>query len=265
MFRLIAFLSLFVISGLALVPENATAVTGDARSIEIAQKMIEAHGGMDKWEKAPTVSFTDELIPAGMSAGLNGNFTVEQGPRRVYAEFPAMNMRMGWDGEQAWSENWAVPYPPRFLAQLNYYFLNLPWLTMDSGVILGPPEKTTLWDDPVEYIAIRMDFEPGVGDTPDDYYVLYIHPDNHLLKGCKYVVTYKALLPEGVESTPEHVLIFDRYQTVEGLVVPVHYSIHELDGGDYATCAVENWSFNRPFEEAKVKMPDGAVIDKSTP
>ena len=27
-----------------------------------------------------------------------------------------MNMRLEWDGEEAWGENWVVPYPPRFLA-----------------------------------------------------------------------------------------------------------------------------------------------------
>jgi hypothetical protein len=263
--RLIALLVMLVCTAMAALADDVCAVTGDSRSIEIAEKMIAAHGGMDKWRNAPTVSFTDELIPAGQPAGLKGNYTIEQGARRVYAEFPAMDMRLGWDGEKAWSENWAVPYPPRFLAQLNYYFLNLPWLTTDPGVVLGPPETEKLWDDPVEYIAIRMEFEPGVGDTPDDYYVLYIHPDNYLLKGCRYVVTYKSLLPEGVASTPEHILIFDRYQTVESLVVPVHYSIYEVDRREYATCVVQDWSFSRPFNAAKVEMPAGAVVDQSSP
>jgi hypothetical protein len=174
-------------------------------------------------------------------------------------------MRLGWDGKETWGENWSVPYPPRFLALLNYYFLNLPWLTMDDGVVLGAPGSEKLWDDPVEYITVKMEFEPGVGDTPDDYYVLYIHPENYLLKGCRYVVTYQSLLPEGVESTPEHVLVFDRFQTVDGLVVPIHYSIYELDRTAYATCAIENWSFNKPFDESKVKPPVGAVVDRSTP
>jgi hypothetical protein len=265
MTRYVATVLSLIIAAPALVPADALAVTGDTRSIEIAERMIEAHGGMAKWQNAPSVSFTDELIPAGMPAGLKGTTTVEQGSRRVYIEYPSMNMRMGWDGEQAWSENWGVPYPPRFLAQLNYYFLNLPWLTMDPGVVLGPPGKEKLRDDPVEYISIRMEFEPGIGDTPDDYYVLYIHPENHLLKGCKYIVTYESLLPEDVASTPEHILLFDRYQTVEGLVVPVHYSIYELDNSAYATCPVENWSFSKPFDEAMAKVPAGAVLDTSTP
>jgi hypothetical protein len=252
-------------AAISVTPAGCPAVTGDARSIEVVGRMIEAHGGLDKWQNAPTVSFTDELVPAGASAGLKGTTTVEQGQRRAYIEYPDMNMRMAWDGDKAWGENWAVPYPPRFLALLNYYFLNLPWLALDTGVVLGPPETRTLWEDPVEYIAIRMEFEPGVGDTPEDYYVLYIHPENHLLKGCEYVVTYNALLPEGVKSSPPHILVFDRYQTVEGLVVPVHYTIYEVDHGEYARCGVEGWSFSRPFDPEMVKMPPGAVVDTSTP
>jgi hypothetical protein len=265
MIRLFALLSAFVFAQLAVLPGNAESVTGDARSIEIAEQMIEAHGGMEKWKNAPTVSFTDQMIPAGASGGLTGNVTVEQGRRQVYIEYPAMNMRMAWDGEHAWSLNWALPYPPRFLAQLDFYFLDLPWLTGDPGVVLGPPGREKLWDDPTEYISIRMEFEPGVGDTPNDYYVLYIHPDNYLLKGCKYVVTYRSLLPKGVKATPEHILVYDRYQTVEGLVVPVHFSIYEIDHTEYATCEVGNWSFSKPFDESKVEMPPGAVVDESTP
>jgi hypothetical protein len=217
MFRYAIVLVVLVASA---APGAAQQATGDSRSLEVVHKMIDAHGGMDKWQNAPSVSFADNLIPAGAPAGLAGNVTVEQGTRRAYIEFPSMDMRLGWDGQTAWAQNWGVPYPPRFLALLNYYFLNLPWLALDPGVVLGPPGRETLWDDPVEYITIEMTFEPGVGDTPDDYYVLYIHPDNYLLKGCRYIVTYRALLPEGVASTPEHILIFDRYQSVEGLVVP---------------------------------------------
>jgi hypothetical protein len=265
MTRLLVISGLLVVAVTALLPRDIAAVKGDERSLRVVREMVEAHGGLEKWRNAPTVSFTDELIPAGASEGLLGNVTVEQGRRRVYIDYPAKNMRMGWDGENAWSVNWALPYPPRFLAQLNYYFLDLPWLATDPGVVLGPPGKGKLRDDPTEYITIRMGFEPGVGDTPDDYYVLYVHPENHLLKGCRYVVTYESLLPEGVASTPEHVLIYDRYKTVDGLVVPIHYSVYEVDGHDYATCVVTNWSFDKPFDENRVRMPAGAVIDKSKP
>lgn len=234
-------------------------------SREIIAAMISAHGGIEKWRSAPTVSFEDHFRSAGAATATASQVTVEQGPRRAYLDFPGSNVRLTWDGKQAWSENWQAPVPPRFLALLNYYFLNLPWLAMDPGVILGEPGKAKLWDDPTEYITVKMTFEPGVGDTPDDYYVLYIDPKSHRLKACEYIVTYAALLPPGVAATPPHVLIYEEFATVDGLVVPTRYSIYEKNHSLYATCEIRDWSFKKPFDAARMTMPPGAVIDASSP
>jgi hypothetical protein len=99
--------------------------------------MVEAHGGMERWNAAPTVSFTDSLVPAGMPTGEAIRVTVEQGARRVYMDVLGIEISLAWDGEKAWGINWGSPVPPRFLAQLNYYFLNLPWVVQDPGVILS--------------------------------------------------------------------------------------------------------------------------------
>ncbi|MGH7454436.1 MAG: DUF6503 family protein [bacterium] len=227
--------------------------------------MISAHGGLEKWRLAPTVSFEDHFLPAGAQKPSISQVTVEQGPWRVYLDFPETNARIAWDGKQAWSVNWQAPYPPRFLVLLNYYFLNLPWLTMDPGVILSEPGKAKLWDDPTEYITVKMTFEAGVGDTPDDYYVLYIDPKSHRLKACEYIVTYASLLPPGVEATPPHILVYEAFATVDGLVVPTRYSIYEKNHSLYATCEIRSWSFKKPFDTARMTMPPDAVIDASSP
>jgi len=254
-----------ILFGFSVMCDSAAmAATGEEARM-MAQEMIEAHGGLDKWRAAPTVTFEDNMTPAGAPRGMQAIVTVEQSRRRAYLDYPGTDMTITWDGKHAWSQNWASPAPPRFMALLNYYFLNLPWLTMDPGVILGDVEMARLWDDPVEYVTIRMTFEEGVGDTPDDYYVLYIHPQNKRLKACRYVVTYKALLPPGVKSTPEHLLVYDTYEEVEGLVVPSHYTIYELDHSEYAKCAVQNWSFAKPFDSSRMNMPQGAVIDETEP
>jgi hypothetical protein len=234
-------------------------------SREIIAAMISAHGGMEKWRSAPTVSFEDHFLPAGAQKPTVSQVTVEQGPRRTYLDYPETNARIAWDGKQAWSENWQVPIPPRFIALLNYYFLNLPWLTMDPGVNLGEPGKAKLWDDPTEYVTVKMTFGAGVGDTPDDYYILYIDPQSHRLKACEYVVTYASLLPPGVKASPPHILIYEEFASVEGLVVPVRYSTYEKNHTLYATCEVRNWSFKKPFDATRMTIPPGAVIDTSSP
>ena len=229
---------------------------------QVVQDMVAAHGGLEAWRAAPTVTFRDEFQVPGQPAQAS-RVVVEQTARRAYLDMPDSST-IAWDGSQAWSTNWKSPLPPRFLALLNYYFLNLPWLTQDTGVKLAEPAKGTLPGDPTEYVTVMMTFGAGVGDTPRDYYRLYIDPVRKRLKGCAYVITYKALLPEGMTASPEHLLVYDEMATVGGLVVPTRYTIYENDAV-YATCTVRDWAFGRPFDAGRMAMPAGAVIDTSTP
>jgi len=235
-----------------------------ATSEEVVERMIEAHGGMERWASAPTVTFVDEFRAGGAKSGEKSRVTVEQGRRRMYMDGPGSGASMAWDGKKAWSEHWDAPTPPRFLALLNYYFLNLPWLVADPGVRLGTPGTGTIPGDDTEYVTIKVTYEPGVGDTPDDWYVLYIAPESHRLKGCEYIVTYESLLPEGVESTPPHMLVYDEMATVNGLLVPTRYTIFE-GSAVYAVCVISDWSFEERFDEDRMTVPEGAVIDTSKP
>ncbi|MFQ5512433.1 MAG: hypothetical protein ACE5EO_11365 [Candidatus Krumholzibacteriia bacterium] len=263
--RFARLVALALAAGATLFVTASAGARSDPDAERIVKSMIRAHGGMGPWRSAPTVSFHDAFQPAGAPAPLVSEVTVEQGPRRAYIDYPEMGMNLCWDGEKAWSVGWKLPYAPRFMALLNYYFVNLPWLTQDPGVLLGEVSSATLWDDPTSYITVRMTFEAGVGDTPDDYYVLYIDPKTHMLKGCRYVVTYESLLPEGMTQTPEHILVFDSFETVGGLAVPTHYTIYETDKKLYAECGFSKWSFTKPFDTARMTMAEGAVLDESKP
>ena len=267
--RWVTFTLLAAVSGSLLVATGCTtdaSRTGSGSRVvpekpvpDVVRRMIEAHGGMDAWRTAPSVRFTERWGEAAAT-----RVAVEQGTRRVYMEVPGTRSRMAWDGERAWSIEWRGA-PPRFLAQLNYYFLNLPWLSMDPGVKLGEPGTGLLRDDPTSYSTVMMTFDEGVGDTPGDYYELYIHPETHLLEACRYVVTYKALLPPGSKHTPDHILVFDEHETVNGLVVPTRFTVYEMDHSVYARCSITDWSFDQPFDATMVTMPAGAVVDTTTP
>jgi len=235
---------------------------GSDEARRIARQMTDAHGGLERWASAPSVAFSDSWTQPGAREAMVSNVIVEQGSRRAHLAYPNLPARIAWDGERCWSLEWQGG-PPRFFALLNYYFLNLPWVVHDPGVILQAPERKQLWDDPTSYIAMRMTFAPGVGDTPDDYYVLYIHPETHRLRGCAYVVTYPGLVPKGEAHTREHVLLFDDWATVSGLVVPTAFTIYELNQTVYARCRIFNWSFSRPFDETLLEMPAGARVDQS--
>ncbi len=242
-------------------PAAETAAPADVPRIVL--DMIDAHGGMVPWRSAGTVSFEDEFTSPGGPPEVS-RVMVDQRTRRAYIDFPGTDMSLTWDGRKAWGMNWKSTTPPRFLALLNYYFVNLPWLTMDPGVELAAHGAALMGADSTEYAIVMMTFAPGTGDTPDDYYRLYIDPQTKRLKGFAYVVTYQALLPPGMESTPEHLLVYDAFETVNELVVPTAYTIYE-NGALYATCAIRNWTFGAPFDEARMTMPEGAVVDTTTP
>jgi hypothetical protein len=248
--------------GAAAVVLGAGPVPAAETADQLVDAMIEAHGGFEAWAEAPSVRFEDDWEGRGGFVT-----TVEAGRRRAYLDSPALGgPSMAWDGEKAWSVNWPENGPPpRFLALLNYYFLNLPWLLKDPGVNLELLEPRPLFEDPTRWKVLRVTYDAGVGDTPDDWYEVYVHPTSYHLKACRYVVTYRSLLPEGVESTPPHLLIYDEFDRADGLMVPSRFTIYEEDGSVYAKCDISGWSFSEPFDEARMAMPPGAVVDESTP
>jgi len=232
---------------------------------KVVARMIKAHGGLKKWRSAPTVSFKTALLPAGADSALVHRVTVEQGARRAYLDFPEMDARISWDAEKAWSENWKGPFPPRFIALLSYYLMNLPWLAADRGVILSEPGTGRLWDDPIEYVTVKMTFEAGVGDTPDDYYILYLDPRSYRLKAAELTVTYADALPPDVDVMTE-VIVYEEFTTVDGLTVPTKASVYAKDRSPLASFPeVREWSFNQRFDESRMLMPSNAVLDTSSP
>ena len=243
--------------------EQAVQVDPEAPSVVIA--MIDAHGGMAGWRTTRTVSFESEFSGPGDSASIVTRVMVDQQRRRAYIDFPRTGASVAWDGKKAWSTSWKEPYPPRFIALLDYYFLNLPWLTMDPGVKLAVAGKDTLWSEPTPYNIVDMSFMPGTGDTPNDKYRLYIDPETKRIKACKYTMTYRSMMPDSTGAMPAHVLVYEDFATVDGRVVPTRYTIYRLDHSPIGTCTVRDWAFDKPFDEARMAMPDSATVDQSTP
>lgn len=246
-----------------LTPAPAFA-DADEKSKVLVAAMIEAHGGMDRWTSAPSVAFTEQWTIGG-EPGVEMRYVVEQGPRRVHAEVVGTDTRIGWDGEQAWGLHWDVPRPPRFLAQLNYYFLNLPWLTQDPGVFLEYEGRGPILGGEKEYEIVLMTFGQGVGDSPEDYYRLYIDPETHVLTANDYIVTYRAILPDGMTQSPEKTLVFESFEEVDGLTVPTAFTIYQAEDQVYASLTAKDWSFREPFDAALAAVPEGGVIDESQP
>lgn len=246
---------------------------------KIIEKVLAAHGGLSKWRAAKTMRFTGiELYSVELTEGMSewdrwgwSEQTFELATRRGYHDLPIEKASLGSDGKRIWSRGLQGGNPPGARYESIFYFINLPWLTQDPGVHIADPGVGKLPNDAQEYITIKLTFAPGVGNTKDDYHLLYIDKETFRLKATQYVVTYAALLdllgfpPEKTSFGPL-VRIFDDYVTVAGLTVPSRYRTYGADGEQlFGIHLISNIQFGIPLDESRMKLDLADVIDTSNP
>lgn len=237
---------------IALLPQVLAAEDMAARVL--ADRMIAAHGGLAKWNAAPAISFRT-LAEKGddtMTA------VVQQGSRRTYMEWPDKGSTIAADGAQVWSMNWKEQTPPRFLVNLHYYFLGLPFFTRDTGVHLELAGEGKLPGEAVMAKKIRMSFDAGVGESCDEY-LLFIDPSTHLLRGIQYTVTHPAILPPGKTSLGPFYRMYEDYQNIDGIKLPMTMRSVDASGVTKSTTHFADVSLKKPFDETKMARPELAV------
>ena len=241
---------------------TAVAATGAARpddrkAREQTDRMIVAHGGLERWNNAPTVSFRKLTGPAGKEK--ETIVVVEQGRRRTYLDWPAEKSQLVSDGTRVWSTNWKQTAPPSFIANLDYYFLGLPWFTRDPGVRLAMAGTGRLPGRDTDHSKVRMSFDAGIGDS-SDVYTLYIDQKTNLLRGVEYIVTHPGVVGSKSFIGP-FFRIYEDYRTIDGLTVSTNALSVDANGRVSGTNEFRDVSFRMPFDEKRMKTPAGAVVD----
>jgi len=205
------------------------------------------------------------FVPGESRAGM-------QGPEYATDETEMIVRKMveAHGGHEAWSAGnlqGISRAPARFTAWRNFYLFNLPWMTQDSGARLGEPGRRKLpWiDQPC--ITVKMTFESGSGDTSNDYYTLFIDPESYRLRAAEYVMTYRSMMQAGTDASPPSIFVWEETASVNGLVVPTHYTVYWSKDQSVAVKdgEVSDWSFGMAFDEALLEMPDDALPDESQP
>jgi hypothetical protein len=266
--QLIISLAILASPALLAAPQYASEETR-----RVIGNMLEAHGGLERWQAAPSISY---------DAVMHNNFhgknefawwvqheVINQKTRQVYQDWPLDGAQLGFDGKEVWSQNWNRANPPTMMVHFFYYFVNLPWLTQDEGVILGEPRKFTWPEADKELIEISMNFSqaPTVGKTEKDYFVLYIDPDSWRLFGYQYGIGYRRFLdlvnmPEGQETFGPLWRIITKYSEVDGLVFPAAFrTMPEPDARIVGNHVILNIDVSKPFDSAKSVQPEDGVVD----
>lgn len=215
----------------ALVPqswieERVSAARQRLESSPAGQKIwqaIEAHGGLSRWYGNGPLQFHFNYQPLDGKTPRNTIQMSDNWSAKARHKMATdTTLQFGWDGQQAWAlpDTSKIPFDARFWALTPYYFVGIPFVLADEGVYLEGAGLDNL--EGVTYDLVKVTFGEGVGDAPDDNYVIYLHPESHQVGAYRYVVSYPAYFPEG-GHTPEKIMVLDGKQTVEGIVFPESY------------------------------------------
>lgn len=240
---------------------------------EVIEKMIQAHGGYEKWKNLKTLTFTSTMHSEslGFLRFWIKTQTIDMKTRRSYQDWPLVGSKMTFDGKRTWSVDWRVGNPPNHQHSVFYYYVNLPWLTQDSSVKLGTVEKVKLPAFKNEVYKIKMTFtrSPILGKSKNDSYTLYINSKSYLLDGYEYTVGYGPLLdqlkvPKDRKVFGPVLRIITYTGDVDGLKFPMLMTTNSPDlKQQYGDHAIYSFKLNEKFDEQRMIMPKNGVVDTS--
>lgn len=190
---------------------------------------IEKSHGLDAWR-------SHRAFQTGISVEFGGSkifdeammmFTTDGGKVRMETKD---GVALVFDGKDAWVSPASADFPQARFHLLTWpYFLAVPFKLSDPGVNLSGLGEKELNGKP--HAAAKMTFDPGTGDSPDDWYVVYRNPETERLSAMAYIVTYGTSL-EKAEREP-HAIVYDDFVDVEGATVPttwMFYNWNETQG-----------------------------------
>ena len=176
---------------------------------ENLMKVFKAHGGLDVWNTMKSLEFTMEK-PNGLEIT-----TTDLKNRKSLIEMP--NHTIGYNGEKVWlysKDTTAYKGNPRFYYNLMVYFYAMPFILADNGIIYGDVEPLVFEDK--TYPGIRISYHAGVGESPEDEYILYYDAETNKMAWLGYTVTY--FTKQKVKEF--HFIKYSNWQTIDGLLLP---------------------------------------------
>lgn len=227
---------------------------------------IEAHGGLSNWFSNGPISFHFDYQPLDGGTRRDSYQTVDQWSVRAVHEVASnREVKYGWNGKHAWSypDTANVGVNPRFWSTTPFYFVGLPFVLADEGIILEQLEPKEFKGE--TYDLIKASYESGIGDAPDDYYVIYIDPETKKMGGLRYIVSYPGFFPDGGNS-PEKFMEILGLQKSQGISVPTGYHTHWFKDNEVAEhitkIDVTDVSFDDSIEDSFFHIPEGAKVQE---
>jgi hypothetical protein len=216
--------------GLTSFISSAQATKSEEAQIDtIVNASQQAHGLHAWWGKEVVVADV-EIIFGGKKA-IDGTFTFEaHGPRSRYDRKDGSSII--FDGKTAWVSPADAKAPKgRFNVLTWPWFIMAPFKMQGDGISLSDLQRVEV--DGTVSDSVFQTFGEDMGDTPDDWYRIYINSETKLVDGMAYIVTYGKDL-ETANAKPSILEYFD-YVDVDGTEISTRYELWYWDAETHGT------------------------------
>lgn len=188
-------------------------------AVAYAQEIEQAHN-KDEWEQQNAVSF-DITLKMGGNEILNGKLTSRTNSGGIRLD--RKDNSLIYDGEQVYiSPEDASDERARFHMFTWQYFFSLPFKLTDPGTNWELLEPEAIKGE--IFNRGKLSFDTEVGDSPDDWYIVYQGPNSKLLYAAAYIVTLGKEVDEA-EKEP-HAIVYHDYQLYKGIPIATRWTFH---------------------------------------
>ena len=211
------------------VSETGQSLSGNARSFNdsasslpsVLQQALAAHGGLNQWHAQQLLEY--DVYRQGQ---LVDHQLIALRTRKVLLNNDTY--QIGYDGTDYWisPDTTVFESDVRFYHNLQFYFMALPFLFADPGIRYEVLEPRDFQGKP--YDVLRITFEPGVGDSSDDEYVVYFDQESHQLTLLLYTVTYFS----GEPAQQYNARWYQEWQEISQLLLPMKVGGYEWNDGE---------------------------------
>lgn len=204
--------------------ESVTVPKVKSRFPEAFEKSLAAHGGLEQFKQFRSLEYRLENWPFSQKGPLTDLQRIDLKNRKVLIE--GKNYRLGYNGDEVWVENpKALGTPAEFYYATPYYFSLAPFVFADPGTLFEDLGIVRVGDR--QYHSIKVTYESGTGDTPEDYYKLYLDPESFTVRMMTYIVSFPAFRQgKAVSELEPHVIVYKDFQEVGGLKMPHEFEFY---------------------------------------
>ncbi|WP_394974790.1 hypothetical protein [uncultured Croceitalea sp.] len=233
---------------------------------KIVWKAMKAHGGLKNWYSKGPISFRFNYQPLDDSTQRDTYQVIDTWRSKArHYHVKDSSAQYGWDGSNAWlkaKDSTVFPYNTRFWSLTPYFFAAQPFVLDGNGVNLELlPQKDH--NDKLQNV-VKVTFDAGTGDAPDDYYILYFDNQTNKLSVIRYIVSYPGYFKNG-GHLPEKLMELNGEQVIDGILFPKSYKTHwltkdKLAGEHITDISLSTITFIPELSKEHFKIPADAEI-----